>query len=162
MIRAAKKEDLSKIKEIYAYAREQMRLAGNGDQWGSNRPPAEVIERDIENGDMYLVYENDELCGVFSLIIGEDPTYRSIEGGSWLNDEPYGTIHRIASNGRAKGIMQRALEFAESRIGNIRVDTHEKNTAMRSILAKNGFTQCGIIYVDDGTPRLAFQKEFTI
>ena len=29
---------------------------------------------------------------------------------------------------------------------------------MRHLLEKNGFKECGIIYVEDGTPRIAFQR----
>lgn len=158
MIRLAKEEDLPAIGQIYAYAREQMRRAGNPDQWGNSRPPADVIARDIRDGNLYLICEDGEPCGVFSFRLGVDPTYLQIEGRGWPNDKPYGTIHRVASNGKIKGIMRQALAFAEARTDNIRMDTHERNTAMRTILAKNGFTECGIIYVDDGTPRIAFQK----
>ena len=30
---------------------------------------------------------------------------------------------------------------------------------MQHLLDKNGFTYCGIIYLDDGTERLAYQKQ---
>ncbi len=44
-----------------------------------------------------------ETSGVsFAFILGEDPTYQQIDG-AWLNDQPYGTIHRIAGNGKIKG-----------------------------------------------------------
>jgi RimJ/RimL family protein N-acetyltransferase len=42
--------------------------------------------------------------------------------------------------------------------GNMRIDTHSNNLPMRRVLEKNGYQYCGIIYVRDGSERLAFQK----
>lgn len=41
---------------------------------------------------------------------------------------------------------------------NIRVDTHKDNLVMQHILKKRGFRRCGIIYVKDGTERIAYQR----
>ncbi len=30
---------------------------------------------------------------------------------------------------------------------------------MQKVFEKNGFKRCGIIYVEDGTPRIAYQRE---
>ena len=42
-------------------------------------------------------------------------------------------------------------------IDNIRVDTHRDNAPMRRVIEENRFTCCGIIYLADGSPRLAFE-----
>ena len=42
--------------------------------------------------------------------------------------------------------------------GHLRIDTHEKNLVMQNLVKKTGFSYCGIIYVDDGTKRLAYEK----
>ena len=34
----------------------------------------------------------------------------------------------------------------------------ELATIMQHLLEENGFTRCGIIHVEDGTPRIAYQK----
>lgn len=159
-IRKTTLTDLSEVMEIYAYAREQMASAGNP-QWSNGRPSEETISADIEAGNSYVLVDGEDLVGVFTLIVGDEPTYALIEDGAWLNDEPYGTLHRIASNGKARGVMQAALAFCESVSPNMRVDTHEKNLAMQHILEKNGYVYCGRIYVDDGTPRRAYQKTGT-
>ena len=143
---------------IYAYAREQMAAAGNP-QWGTDRPSEETIREDIAAGNSYVLEEGGEVVGVFTLVLGEEPTYAVIEDGAWLNDEPYGTLHRIASNGKARGVMQTALEFCESKSPNMRVDTHEKNLAMQHCLDKRGYVRCGRIYVEDGSPRIAYQRK---
>ena len=103
--------------------------------------------------------EEGRVEAVFSLIYGEDPTYRKIYEGKWLNDKPYATIHRIASMGHIKGVSSKCIEFSIKKYGNIRVDTHEDNKIMQRVLEKNGFCKCGIIYVANGTSRLAYQYE---
>jgi hypothetical protein len=143
---------------VYAYARIQMKKSGNPNQWGDSRPSAEAIMTDIRRHHSFLIAEDTEICGVFSFMIGKDPTYAIIENGDWLNDAPYGVIHRIASNGRRNGIMDFVLNYCESQIANIRIDTHKDNTIMQHILERHHYTKCGTIYVDDGTPRIAYQK----
>ena len=88
---------------------------------------------------------------------GPDPTYARIDGGHWLNDEPYYVIHRIASSPKAHGVMREVLRFAFTMTDNIRIDTHRDNQTMRRLLAHYGFTECGIIYLANGDERLAFQ-----
>lgn len=157
-IRPANKNDLETIAAIYSYAREQMRLSGNPGQWGNDKPSFETIRNDIEKKQSYVIVEQNRICGVFAFLIGPDPTYRIIEDGAWLNDEPYGTIHRIAGNGQTNGILAKALSFCEAQINNIRIDTHDDNHIMQHLLAKYGFQKCGYIYVEDGSRRTAYQK----
>lgn len=157
-IRPADNKNLESILKIYAYAREQMRLSGNPAQWGNDRPSLETIREDIHKKQAYVLIEQDHICGVFVFFIGTEPTYRFIENGAWLNDEPYGTLHRIAGNGQAKGILAEALSFCEQQINNIRIDTHDDNKIMQHLLAKYGYQKCGYIYVEDGSRRIAYQK----
>lgn len=157
-IRPAQYSDFEAIMSIYAYAREQMRLSGNPWQWGADRPSPDTVKEDIARRQAYIMVHRNVPCGVFAFIIGEDPTYRRIDDGAWPNDKPYGTLHRIAGNGQAQGILASALAFCEKRIDNIRIDTHEDNKIMLHLLEKQGFQRCGHIYVEDGTQRIAYQK----
>jgi hypothetical protein len=157
-IRKTQKEDFDQVMQIYAHARELMKATGNPTQWGDSWPPADLIRSDIEAGDSYVVEEKGEICGVFAFLFGEDPTYVRIEEGAWLNDHPYGTIHRIASSGKVKGVFQASAAYCESRIPNVRIDTHNDNRIMQHQLEKAGFVRCGIIHVDDGSARIAYQK----
>lgn len=150
--------DLSKIMEIYANARAYMKENGNPDQWGDSRPSKERVVEDIASGDLYVIMEDEEICGVFAFIIGEDPTYNLIEEGSWPNDARYGTIHRIASSGKTRGVFKQCIEFCINKCDNLRIDTHKDNKVMIELIGKAGFKRCGIIYVDDGSSRIAYQK----
>ena len=156
-IRRMTPEDLPAVMELYRGAQARMETAGNP-QWPKGWPSEEKVREDIERGFGHVILDGDTLVGAFALALGEEPTYAVIENGAWLNDEPYGTLHRVASDGKTRGIMQAALEFCEGVIPNMRVDTHETNAAMQHILEKNGYVSCGIIYVEDGSPRRAYQK----
>ena len=160
-IRHTEISDLPSVMRIYAYAREQMKLNGNPNQWGDNRPTEDSIVNDIQNRNSYVIEKGGVLCGVFAFIIGEDSTYKTIEG-QWINhDDVYGAIHRVASGGIIRGVFERILEFCESKISNLRVDTHQDNKIMQHKIEKNGFVKCGIIYLEDGSPRIAYQKVIT-
>ena len=154
-VRPAAAADLEEIAKIYDHARAFMRSCGNRDQWpGPGYPSLGSARLDLEDGILYVAESGGEVVGTFVLIIGLDATYAHIENGSWRSDAPYGTIHRIASRG--SGVFDAALEFALEQIGHIRVDTHADNAPMRHLIAKAGFSHRGTIYVEDGTPRMAF------
>jgi len=149
--------DLEYIKQIYIHAREFMRQTNNPTQWGNHKPSLSQMIQDIECEKSYVcVNEDDEIVGVLYFSIEEDVTYNYIEG-KWLNDEKYGVVHRIAVKENTKGIGTFCLNWAISQCGNLRIDTHENNQPMRSLLKKIGFTYCGIIYLLDKSPRLAYQ-----
>ena len=162
-IRKSCLQDLERIMEIYAYARRFMAQHGNPNQWGpTGWPPESLIRQDIAGGNSY-VCENSagKVVGTFFFIQGPDiePTYREITGGAWLDESPYGVVHRIASDGSEKGIGSFCLDWAYAQCGHLRIDTHGDNTVMQGLLQKLGFTCCGTVYVvEDNDPRLAYEK----
>ena len=158
-IRKAYEKDLSRCLEIYANAREYMKENGNPDQWGTEYPYDYLIKEDIEIGRLYVADCEGSVEGVFLMESGPDETYLEIEG-KWLNNEPYFVIHRIASSGKAKGVVKMAVDFALKNTRNVRIDTHEKNATMQKVLTKLGFKHCGTIYVfapwEGKSPRMAY------
>ena len=159
MIRLAKAEEIENILDIYASARVYMRETGNPTQWAGNYPDRETLLDDIEKSQLYVMETSDSsaICGVFALIEGEDPTYGYIEGGQWISDEPYGTLHRVASDGTTAGFFAKTVAFAREKHDHIRIDTHENNKPMQKVILSQDFTYCGIIYLEDGDPRLAYE-----
>lgn len=153
-IRPAALADLDEIEKIYAAARRFMAENGNPTQWKNGYPWRDLLEEDIRLEILYVALRKNEICGVFVFVIGEDPTYGYIEGGTWRSNLPYGTIHRIAS--RSSGVFAACLEFCRSKCAHIRVDTHADNKPMQHLAEKYGFSKRGIIYVEDGTPRIAY------
>lgn len=157
-IRKTRKEDIPQIKQIFATARQFMASNGNPDQWAPTYPSDEQLLNDINNGDSFVVFSDSrQIVATFVLHAGIDPTYNTIYEGQWLNDAPYATIHRIASNGKVKGIFRLALQFALNRYDNIRIDTHHNNIVMRNAIMQNGFSYCGIIHCWNGDERMAYQ-----
>ena len=158
-IRKAEITDIDAILSVLDAARGFMRRTGNMSQWGNGYPSRDCIMADIAAGNSYVgVDAAGDIVMSFAFIIGEDPTYSIIEDGAWLNDSPYGTIHRIGSTGKHSGMMVHCVDFCMQYVDNLRLDTHEDNKAMLEAVRRLGFVRCGVIYCQDGTPRLAFQK----
>lgn len=162
-IRLTTLDDLHRVMELYEIARDFMRNNGNSSQWIDGYPTEKFIEEEIANNHSY-VCENHEgkLVATFCLISGDDPTYLKIYDGQWLDDEPYAAVHRIASSGDEKGVGIACLDYCFTKYSNIRVDTHRDNLVMQNIMEKYGFVYCGIIYVSNGTERLAYQKNLSV
>ena len=159
-IRKAQYEELDEIMEIYQAARAFMVKTGNPNQWAvRNWPPRWLIERDIEQGKSY-VCQGDGILAVFFYDYGEnvEPCYEKIDNGSWIGEDTYGVVHRIASR-EGTGAGKFCIDWAYRQNGHLRIDTHGDNKVMQKILLNMGFTQCGIIYVnEDQDPRIAYEK----
>ncbi len=156
MVRRANKNDLISIMPIYDAAKSKMRADGNMHQWSNTYPDEETLLADIARGELYIACEDDEIYGVFMLSFSGEETYKEIQG-AWLNNEPYAVIHRIASLGKGRNLLKDAIDFAFASTENIRIDTHEDNNIMRSLLNKLGFTYTGIIHLKSGDERRAYQ-----
>ena len=156
-VRKAVPSDLGEIMAVYRAAQDFMIRSGNPTQWGHFYPTQALLSTDIAAGTCYVLPENGAVHGVFVLRFGEEPTYRVIENGAWPNDAPYITLHRVASDGAIHGVFRAAVRFCAGKSGHIRVDTHADNLVMQRQIEKNGFARCGTIYVEDGSPRIAYQ-----
>ena len=162
-IRTAGIEDLDSIMPIYDIAKQFMQETGNGNQWINGYPSREQILNDIEGKGCHVcVSDEGQILGAFYFKVEDDPTYTKIYDGEWLNGKPYGVAHRMASNRTRKGIADFCLQWCFDQCKNMRVDTHKDNIVMQNILKKNGYIPCGIIYIANGTPRLAFQKTVNV
>lgn len=157
-IRLANTNDMDAIMNIYCIAREFMQNSGNKNQWINGYPQKELISKNIQEFNHYVCICNNQISGTFYFKIEDDITYAKIYDGKWLNDKPYGVIHRLASNGLHKGIGHFCMEWCFEQHHNIRVDTHRENIVMQNILKKEGYLQCGTILIQNGTERIAFQK----
>ena len=132
MIRHAELQDLEAVQAVYAQARKFMAETGNPNQWGKTHPPRETLET--------------------------EPTYQRIDDGAWLSDASYGVIHMVASDGTVHGFLQQVVAYCEQQTKHLRIDTHHDNKVMQHVIGKNGFTRCGVIYLEDGDPRIAYEK----
>ncbi|MGL4519026.1 MAG: GNAT family N-acetyltransferase [Phocaeicola sp.] len=158
-IKKATEADLIIIMGVIECARQYMRSKGNDAQWTNGYPSIELMLEEIRKQHCYLcLNEEGVVVGSFCWAVTNDCTYNYIEQGEWINESTYGVIHRLASNGKSKGVAIGAINWCFKQHTNIRVDTHPDNLGMQDILEKLGFIKCGIIYVADGTSRIAYQK----
>ncbi len=160
IIKKAVSSDLETVKKIYDEARLFMRANGNPTQWSGGYPSEEIILDDIKKEQLFLCLDaaNRETVGVFCFFIGNDPTYARICDGSWTRTGRSGVIHRIAATAHSKGVAKACFDYAYSISGDIKIDTHRDNIPMQKCLTKNGFKYCGIIHLENGDERLAYQK----
>ncbi|MDO5026642.1 MAG: N-acetyltransferase [Tissierellia bacterium] len=156
MIRQASVRDLERLYEIFSYAKKFMRENNNPKQWSGDYPGKKFLD-EINQGIVYVLEDRGYIYGVFLLNIGTDPSYSYIEG-AWLKDEtPYGTIHRVASDGSRRGVFKEIVDFSLEKINQLRIDTHEDNHIMQGAILSMDFKYCGIIYLENGDKRLAYQ-----
>lgn len=154
-MRTARAEDIDRIMQVYAAAQDYMIASGNPTQWRRAYPARELIEADVAAGRCRVITEGGEIHAVTAICEGEDPAYPGIVG-KWLNDAPYIAIHRIASDGKVRGVFRFVAGECKRISDDVRVDTHENNRKMRENIAACGFVRCGTVFMADGSPRLAF------
>lgn len=155
---------MDRLMPVFEQAKRFMRQNGNYCQWTGGYPSREILAADIDIGSSFVCLDDEgALVGTFCFRFGEapEPTYATIYDGAWLNDKPYGVIHRIASAGRVGGIFAASLDWCRRYIDNIRIDTHRDNRVMQELLVHHGFSRCGIIYLANGDERIAFQRDFS-
>ncbi len=159
------KEDVKYIMEIISDAQAYFKN-NNIDQWQNGYPNEDAIRKDILNGYSYVLTDNDKVIATVALSFDGEATYNEIYEGSWLTDNEYAVIHRIAVTEEMKGkniasiILKRIEEICKERaIKSIKIDTHEDNLSMQRLLKKNNFKYCGVIYLEGKVKRIAFEKE---
>ena len=176
-IRKTESGDVSAVMHLIELARTTMSILGI-DQWQNGYPAESDIQNDIENGESYVLIDEEEIIGSFVITELPDPSYGEIEGEWKIDGVPYISIHRLTvapdhrrtySNPKqrhsaTKFIMDYIKQYAEMRHieGGIRSDTHEGNIPMRRMLEYNGFTYCGVIHLnvdneERGKARVAYQ-----
>lgn len=163
-IRKITADELPDVAALYEDAKAALRAQGV-DQWQDGYPNIETAGQDFENGTGYVLEDNGKIIASACLAFGREPTYEKIHFGAWKADpEEYGFLHRIAVSSDAKGKGAAGLMFDELKrmarqrgITVIRGDTHRDNKPMQRVMEKNGLTYCGVIYLEDGDERLAYE-----
>ena len=164
VIRPATPADIPALRPVFEAAKGIMRADGNHDQWSApGFPDDSLLLRDIARGGGFVIESvipseaKESIVAYFALLPSPEPTYDYIDG-AWLTDEPYGVIHRMASYPEVHGIFSTIIDYATSRFAHLRIDTHRDNHIMQHLIEKHGFTYCGIIWLEDGTERLAYER----
>lgn len=156
MIKKATINQAREIASIYESARQYM-LQNGFEQWRAGYPSVEDVKNDINNGVCHILTDGDTIYGAFTMMCWDDPTYAVIEDGHWLDDSEYIAIHRVASNGKKRGVFKEIIDYAKKKSNHLRIDTHKENKNMQRLITQNGFEYCGIIHLLNGDPRLAYE-----
>ena len=164
--------DIDAVMAIIEEARRTIAALGI-DQWQNGSPNRAMIEQDVTLGQSYCVQDEDgRVVATFALIPNGEPVYREIFDGAWLTADhnragefAYLAIHRVAVSvaRRGSGISTAILDYAAAAArelgrGSLRIDTHRGNVVMRRMLEKHGFHHCGTIFLENGDPRVAYEK----
>lgn len=155
-IRKTRETDIPAVMAIFDAARAFMRAHGNVSQWPVGVPSRAQVEADIAADGSYVCEQDGRVVATFAFLPGPDATYGVIDGGDWRSHGPYWVLHRVASDGSAHGVSAAMFSFAKARTRVLRIDTHKDNIPMQNAIRKAGFEYCGIIYMEDGDPRMAF------
>ena len=170
-IRPTEHNDLDAVMSIIEEARRTIAALGI-DQWQNGSPNRAMIEEDISLGQGRAVTLNGEIVGTFALILDGEPTYDIVEEGAWslpdrteTGEWSYLAIHRVAISvaSRGTGVSTAIIRYAEDTArahgrAALRIDTHEGNVVMRRMLEKHGFICRGVIHLENGDPRVAYEK----
>lgn len=166
-IRLSTDQDIPRILEIIDDAKLLLRSL-DIDQWQNGYPNQEQIKNDIQNKESYVITNKDNVIVATTMFtLRPEPTYKKVFEGEWIIDEtkPYGVIHRLAMSKdfRGKGIAKFVFDELHEQlkgkgIKSLKIDTHEDNKGMQSLIKKMGYQYCGIIYTGYGAKRLAFEK----
>jgi len=166
-IRFSTLTDVPRILEIISDAKTLLKSL-QIDQWQNGYPNAEQVENDIKNGESYVVInDEDQIMATTMFTTRPEPTYKKVIDGNWIVDEtlPYGVIHRLAMGKEFRGLGIAKFVFEELHqklkeqgIKSLKIDTHEQNLGMQSLIKKMGYQYCGIIYTSYNAKRLAFEK----
>ena len=148
-------DDVEAVAAILAQAHTFMRQQ-DLPQWQGEYPNAEDVKADIAQG-IGWVLEDGGIVAYAAVRHGEEPTYGYIEG-AWHSDAPYATLHRVAVAEYGKGYVGQVFAHASRMADWLRIDTHERTKPMRRAIEKFGFAECGVSYVEDGSPRIAYDK----
>ena len=158
LIRKTREEDLVAVAEIYESAKRFMAENGNPTQWNVGGPDLAVARADMEKGVGYVLEEDGEILAAFMFSVGNDAIYDKIYEGEWKNTLPYAVIHRIAVKVQGRGLIDYCINECFRICPNLKIDTHRNNIPMQKALSKRGFEYCGIIYLENGDERIAYQK----
>ncbi len=150
--------DLNEIMKLIESSRKLMIANDNPNQWPKGYPSIEMIAEDLAHKDCRIIKCKNAIAGSFVVKNGPDPTYLKINDGHWRDNSPYIVIHRITSNPEFHGIFKAIIAYCAKINEHIRIDTHKDNTIMQHLLKKNGFEYCGIIHIENGEERLAFER----
>lgn len=165
--RKTARADLPAVLALIEQARAYLKAQGI-DQWQGGYPAEADIRRDIAAESAYVLEREGRIVASAALGFAPEESYGRIQG-QWNTNGKYAVIHRIMVDAACKGngiAGQMVWHFEElchvRGVVSLRTDTHERNASMRRMLQKNGFVECGVVYLnggpETGDKRIAYEK----
>ncbi|WP_105618014.1 GNAT family N-acetyltransferase [Vallitalea okinawensis] len=160
----AKMEDSTYILSLIKQCVEVMNRRGN-DQWDEYYPNMDVINDDIESGDLYILKDNHHIQGIITLNDKQEKEYLDIQ---WEYSEGRQLIvHRLAisPNYQGRGLGDKLMQFAEEKArelgyDSIRLDTYVKNKKAIYFYEARDYIKRGNLYFSHRKdPFIAFEKK---
>ncbi len=160
-----RKAEISETSRIWTILQQAIlrRKEDGSNQWQDGYPNPEVVQKDIEKGEGYVLIEGKSIIGYCAVLVNDEPEYEKIEG-KWLTNDDFVVFHRVATaekylgKGFAKMMIKYIEDFAlKNNIVSVKADTNYDNIAMLKIFEKSGYTLCGEVYFR-GSPRKAYEK----
>lgn len=162
MIRRALLTDLEKVLNIKEVVVADM-VKHNIFQWDHTYPNQDVLTQDIENENLYVIEENNIICGFACIDTYQAPEYKTLD---FKAPEMAYVIHRLAIhpdyNGR--GYASKIIKFAEELalkdgVLDLRIDTFSQNRRAQDFFKKQGFNYIGDVFFPRKTePFCCFHK----
>ena len=136
--RKAELSEIAPIWEILQHAIQRRKEDGST-QWQDGYPNPEVVQKDIEKEEGFVLLEGETIIGYTAVLINNEPAYQNIEG-HWLSNGDFVVVHRVAiaekylGKGLAKMILKYVENFeASNNIYSIKADTNFDNTQLRKV-----------------------------
>lgn len=164
MVRKATKREVVRLMEIVRAASASMSAMGI-DQWDDVYPNADVLKRDIAEGNLYVIEENRIVEGMVVLNEFQDKEYVDVcwkyTAGKQL------VVHRLCVHPdfQGMGVAKRLMVFAEDHArkngyASIRLDSFTQNPTSEGLYTKLGYRKAGNVTFRKGV-FYCFEKDVT-
>lgn len=145
-LRPAGADDMQAVYALFSDAVADMNARGIP-QWDEIYPTPAALDRDLENGELYVAEAAGEVLGAVALNRQCDPAY---DAAAWAHEGPYVIVHRLcvspAAQGRGVGrAMMAAVETWARQQGyrDIRLDAFSQNPQALRLYEGLGYVKRG-------------------
>lgn len=164
MIRKANKREVVRLMDIVNAASASMSVQGI-EQWDEVYPNANVLKRDIAEGNLYVLEENKIVQGMVVLNDFQDKEYADI-CWKYTNGKQL-VVHRLCvhPNFQGKGVAKSLMAFAEdyarkNEYASIRLDSFTQNPTSEGLYTKLSYRKSGTVTFRKGV-FYCFEKDVT-
>jgi GNAT superfamily N-acetyltransferase len=148
MIRKAVPADLVQIEKVLEAVKADMQK-NNIDQWDSEYPNKEILNRDIQSQVGWVSDENGEIISYMVLNESCDEEYNLLR---WKYASPFLIIHRlfVSPSAQGKGVSSTMIKYAEqyafeNNYHSIRLDAFSLNETANVVYLKKGYELVGTV-----------------